>query len=244
MFKFGPLLAYSYAFNAAAYHLFEQHKALVSELRDNKYDRLDIMHHLTAGYKAVFSKICYEGIDTCRQACGGAGFSAHSGLPGLQVDYAPNTTYEGDNTVMLHQAARLIMKTWKHIHVKKSTTKVTQPLFGYFYEVDSLNGAKSDIKSVEDLMCLDRLEKTLKVRSLSKIKKTMEHLLKAEADGVSEAERNNSLYSVDIVSMTQTHILFVVFKLFRQWIESPAIKCGGIRKNMQNLLRLFALTEL
>jgi acyl-CoA oxidase len=190
------------------------------------------LHHLTAGYKAVFSKITYEGIDTCRQACGGAGFSAHSGLPYLQVDYAPNTTYEGDNTVMLQQAARLIMKMWKHIHVKKSTTKVTQPLFGYFYEADSLNGAKSDIKTVDDLMCLDRLEKALKIRSLYKIKKTMEHLLKAEADGISEAERNNSLYSVDIVSMTQTHMLFIVYKLFRQWTESPNIKCSGIRKNV------------
>jgi len=94
------------------------------------------------------------------------------------------------------------------------------------------------------VLCLDRLEKALKVRSLYKIKKTMEHLLKAEADGVPEAERNNSLYSVDIVSMAQTHILFVVFKLFRAWIDSPAIKCGGIKTNFKNLLRLFALTEL
>jgi acyl-CoA oxidase len=136
------------------------------------------------------------------------------------------------------------MKTWKHIHVKKSTTKLTQPLFGYFYEVDSLNGAKSDIKAAEDCMCLDRLEKALKVRALFKIKKTMEHLLKAEADGIPEAERNNSLYSVDIVSMTQTHMLFVVFKLFRAWSESAEIKCNGIKKNLQNLLRLYALTEL
>ena len=244
MFKFGPLLAYSYAFNSASQHLFTQHAALLSELKQNKYDRLEILHHLTAGYKAVFSRITYEGIDTCRQACGGAGFSAHSGIPSLQVDYAPNTTYEGDNTVMLQQAARLIMKTWKHIHVKKSTIKVTQPLFSYFYEVDGLTGAKSDIKTPEDALNLESLERALKVRSLFKIKKTMDLLLKAEGDGVPESERNNSLYSVDIVSMAQTHILFLVFKLFRQWVESPAIKCNGVRKSMMNLLKLFALTEL
>lgn len=60
-----------------------------------------MMHHLSAGFKATFSRIAYDGIDQCRQACGGAGFSAHSGLVSLQTDYAPNTTYEGDNTVML-----------------------------------------------------------------------------------------------------------------------------------------------
>ncbi len=126
----------------------------------------------------------------------------------------------------------MIMKTWKHIHVKKSASKVTHPLFEYFNELSGLAGAKSDIKTPEDAMCLERLEKALKVRALFKIKKTMDHLLKAEADGIPESERNNSLYSVDIVSMTQTHMLFVVFKLFRSWIDSPDIKCGGIKKNL------------
>ena len=128
--------------------------------------------------------------------------------------------------------------------MKKSTNKVTQSLFGYFYEVDGLTGAKSDIKTPEDALNLESLERALKVRSLFKVKKTMELLLKAEADGIPESERNNSLYSVDIVSMTQTHIMFLVFKLFRSWVESPAIKCNGIRKNMMNLLKLLALTEL
>ena len=91
---------------------------------------------------------------------------------------------------------------------------------------------------------MESLERALKVRSLFKVKKTMELLLKAEADNIPESERNNSLYSVDIVSMAQTHILFYVFKLFRKWVESPAIKCNGIRKNLINLLKLFALTEL
>ena len=86
-------------------------------MKNDNFDRLDLLHHLTAGYKAVFSRIAYDGIDSCRQACGGAGFSAHSGLPSLQVDFAPNTTYEGDNTVMLHQSARLIMKTWKAVQI-------------------------------------------------------------------------------------------------------------------------------
>ena len=136
------------------------------------------------------------------------------------------------------------MKTWKHIHVKKSTTKVTQPLFGYFYEVDALQGVKADIKSTEDALDIDRLERAIKIRALFKIKKTMEHLLKAEIDGVPEVERVNSLYSVDIVAMAHAHMIYVVFKLFRAWIEDPKIKCGGIRKNLQNLLRLLALTEL
>jgi len=66
MFKFAPLLAYSFGFNAASQNLFTQHVNLLQELRQDKYDNLDILHHLTSGYKAVFSRIAYEGIDCCR----------------------------------------------------------------------------------------------------------------------------------------------------------------------------------
>lgn len=48
-------------------------------------------------------------------ACGGAGFSMHSGLPLLYLDYSPNTTFEGDNTVMMLQAARFLMKNMKNL---------------------------------------------------------------------------------------------------------------------------------
>jgi acyl-CoA oxidase len=35
-----------------------------------------------------------------RQALGGAGYTAWSGLPRLIEDYSPQVTFEGDNTVM------------------------------------------------------------------------------------------------------------------------------------------------
>jgi acyl-CoA oxidase len=157
MFKFAPLLAYSYAMNFAAQDLYRNHAALCKELAQDEFERLDYCHHLSAGYKAVFSRIAYDGIDSCRQACGGAGFSAHSGLPSLQVDYAPNTTYEGDNTVMLQQCARLIMKIWKQVHVKGNSEKA-QGIFSYFKDAQALLSSKSTIKSAEDAFYLDRLE--------------------------------------------------------------------------------------
>ncbi len=85
------------------------------------------------------------------------------------------------------------------------------------------------------------------VRALYRIKKTMDQIFKAEKDGVSDNERVHSLFSVDIVQMAQAHIMYVVFKLFRQALEDGAhhkIKCNGIKKNMTLLLRLFALYEM
>jgi hypothetical protein len=54
-----------------------------------------------SGLKAYFTQNTYETLNMLRESCGGAGFSAFSGLPTLQLDYAAKVSYEGDNTVML-----------------------------------------------------------------------------------------------------------------------------------------------
>jgi len=84
------------------------------------------------------------------------------------------------------------------------------------------------------------------VRALFRIKKTMDQIFKAEKDGVSDNERVHSLFSVDIVQMAQAHIMYIVFKLFRQAIEDGVhkINCNGIKKNMTLLLRLYALHDI
>ena len=65
------------------------------------FSKLDVMHHLLSGYKSLFSERTLDSIELCRKNCGGAGYSANSGLPNLYSNYSPVPTYEGDNTVML-----------------------------------------------------------------------------------------------------------------------------------------------
>jgi acyl-CoA oxidase len=195
-----------------------------------------MMHHLSAGFKAIYSRIAYDGIDSCRQACGGAGFSAHSGLPSLQADYAPNTTYEGDNTVMLQQAARLLAKTWK----KSQKGELAKGWLSYLNNVEALLKEKAQIASVEQALCLDRLDKALAVRAAYKYRRTME-LLK-ELEGKSENEKTHSLAAVDLVSMAQSHILYLAFQIYRKQIAS--VKCPNLKGHLEDLGRLYALTEL
>ncbi len=81
MLKYGPLLAYTFAMRFAATELINLHKDLMESIKKNDFSSLDLTHHLSAGFKAAFSKLSYEGIDTIRQSCGGAGYLAWSALP-------------------------------------------------------------------------------------------------------------------------------------------------------------------
>ena len=242
MFKLAPLIAAIYVMNTAARYQFQMHLNLIKDLDNNEFGGLDLMHHMTSGFKACFSRIAYDGLDTCRVACGGAGFSAHSGLPSLQVDYSPNTTYEGDNTVMLQQTARLLMKTWKKI---KSGKEKPTGLLSYINNIDTLLQSKSEIRTVDDALSLANLDKALAVRSAYKIKTTNEKIAQKTKEGVPENDRVHSELAIDIVSMAQSHIMYLAFQIFISNIENPeTFKCPNNRSNMQDLARVFALNEL
>lgn len=64
------------------------------------------LHALSAGLKAYCSWICTNGVEQCRLACGGHGYSQASNLPALYVNVAPACTYEGENTVLMLQTSR------------------------------------------------------------------------------------------------------------------------------------------
>lgn len=59
----------------------------------------------------MVTSLCANGIERCRLACGGHGYSMFSGLPSLYGDYVAAVTYEGDNSLMLFQTARYLIKT-------------------------------------------------------------------------------------------------------------------------------------
>lgn len=102
-----PLIAAAYAVHFAAgalrvrYDLFRASQD-VRTLPD--------LHATSAALKSFTTSLAASGVETCRLLCGGHGYSHASGLPALYAEFAPSQTYEGDNPVMLLQAARWIVK--------------------------------------------------------------------------------------------------------------------------------------
>ena len=74
---------------------------------------LKTLHNVSAALKAESTWSAYSAIDTCRQACGGVGYSSYSALPGIQADFAVLPTWEGDNTLMCMQTGGFILKSLK-----------------------------------------------------------------------------------------------------------------------------------
>ena len=108
--KLLPLLAKSFALHFAQ-------EELVSTLHDmQSADDERAQRELesrAAGLKAVTTWHATHTIQTCREACGGAGYLAENQLPQLKADTDVFTTFEGDNTVLLQLVAKGLLTNYK-----------------------------------------------------------------------------------------------------------------------------------
>jgi acyl-CoA oxidase len=66
-----------------------------------------------AALKAAQTWHATRTIQTCREACGGAGYLAENRLPGLKADTDVFTTFEGDNTVLLQLVAKGLLTGYR-----------------------------------------------------------------------------------------------------------------------------------
>ena len=108
-----PLLAATFAFHftgKAMMALYEanQKRMLKSEKPNNETNRtagpeelnpvtdlLADLHATSCGLKALASTSAGEGLEACRRACGGHGYSSYSGIGSWYADYLPTLTWEG-----------------------------------------------------------------------------------------------------------------------------------------------------
>uniref|UniRef100_A0A4W2DJN9 Acyl-coenzyme A oxidase n=1 Tax=Bos indicus x Bos taurus TaxID=30522 RepID=A0A4W2DJN9_BOBOX len=110
--KLFPPLAMAYAFHFVANNLLEFFHHSYSFILDGDFALLPELHALSAGLKAMLSDFCTQGVEQCRRACGGHGYSKLSGLPSLLTRVTASCTYEGENTVLYLQTARFLIKSY------------------------------------------------------------------------------------------------------------------------------------
>ncbi|MGF1652775.1 MAG: acyl-CoA dehydrogenase [Actinomycetales bacterium] len=106
--KLLPALARTYAMAFAQ----DEVAALVGTATDDADRRR--LEHLAAGLKAVATAHAVRTVQTCREACGGAGYLAENRLPVLRGDVDVFTTFEGDNTVLLQLVAKGLLTEHRH----------------------------------------------------------------------------------------------------------------------------------
>uniref|UniRef100_A0A8C7NYZ7 Acyl-coenzyme A oxidase n=1 Tax=Oncorhynchus mykiss TaxID=8022 RepID=A0A8C7NYZ7_ONCMY len=112
-YKLFPLLATAYAYKFVGQYMNQVYHRITGDISQGDFSELPELHALSAGLKAFTTWTASEGIEVCRMACGGHGYSRCSALPDIYVNFVATCTYEGENTVMMLQTARFLIKSYQ-----------------------------------------------------------------------------------------------------------------------------------
>jgi acyl-CoA oxidase len=217
--KIYPHIAETFAFIFGSQELesmCSRNLALINE--ENDFRMLNDCHALSSGLKAVYSWVNSVAIERMRRACGGHGFSSYSGLPSIIENVSPGTTYEGDNTVLMLQLGRYLLKSMD----RASKNKPISAMVSYLAKQPSLA-----LESREQLTA-DSLLSLFEVESYERLSRAALKLMAGAAQGLPQIKVWNRQAGISIVEAGVAHISGWTFKVFKQRVEGLPARLRAI----------------
>ncbi|XP_019398151.1 PREDICTED: peroxisomal acyl-coenzyme A oxidase 1 isoform X1 [Crocodylus porosus] len=236
-YKLFPLLATAYAFHFVGAYMKETYLRITGDISEGDLSQLPELHALTAGLKAFTSWIANAGIEECRMACGGHGYSRCSGLPDIYVTFTPSCTYEGENTVMMLQTARFLVKCYAQV----SSGQLVSGMVSYLNDLSGQRIQPQQVAARPTTVHINdpaSLVEAYKVRA-SRLVEAAAKNLQGELNRRESKEDAWNRTSVDLVRASEAHCHYVVVKLFTAKLSE--ISDAAVRAIMTNLCLLYAL---
>ncbi|XP_041789768.1 peroxisomal acyl-coenzyme A oxidase 1 isoform X1 [Chelmon rostratus] len=236
-YKLFPLLATAYAFTFVGQYMKQTYHRISGDINEGDFSELPELHALSAGLKAFTTWTANAGIEVCRMSCGGHGYSCSSALPSIYVEFTPTCTYEGENTVMMLQTARYLVKSYRQ-------AKAGQQLSGtvsYLNEAEHRRvqpqpvAARPTVVNINDLASLVEVYKLRAAILVELAAKSIQQELQRRMS--QEDAWNNS--AIDLVRASDAHCHYVVVKLFTDKLGE--ISDTAIHSVMSTLALLYAL---
>ncbi|KAG0362360.1 hypothetical protein BC939DRAFT_232197 [Gamsiella multidivaricata] len=123
-YRLFPIIAAAYAFFLTSKEMMRLYHLNMKNMASGDFSLLADVHASSSGLKSLTTTMAAAGIEECRRACGGHGFSTFSGLPLLLQDYVPNVTWEGDNYILTQQTGRYLFKSFRELVAKRNSGKL------------------------------------------------------------------------------------------------------------------------
>ena len=193
-------------------------------------DMLADLHATSCGLKALASTIAAEGLEVCRRACGGHGYSSFSGIGSWYADYLPTTTWEGDNYMLTQQVARYLLKSARSVLKGNAPDNDTTRILAYYLKRQDMGAAFDVIGEDEELVA------AFAWRSAFLTFEALKHR--------DEEKRSWNSLLVDFWRLSTAHSQYIVVKNFYDALDDPATTQSLDKETVELLRKLFRLFAL
>ncbi|OPJ71943.1 peroxisomal acyl-coenzyme A oxidase 2 isoform A [Patagioenas fasciata monilis] len=230
--KLLPQLAAAYAFHFINKYLQELLNRGYREVQTKNFDNLPELHAFSSGFKALATQYCTSAVEICLRACGGHGYSLLSGLPSLYTKILASCIYEGENTILLLQTARFLIKCF-------SAASAGQPVPPSVIYLSVMKAGKCPAKNKLDFLSPDIYTEAYQHAAVRLVSSTAAKLQDLIQSGVKKHEAWNQC-TVQLAQAAKAHCHYITVKNFAETVEKLETE-AGIQKIMKHLCDLFAL---
>ncbi|KIW33554.1 uncharacterized protein PV07_00394 [Cladophialophora immunda] len=249
-FRLIPRIAESFALVFAGQAMTRLYNELKTALVDPKNastitartSRLFAESHATScGLKALATSAAVEGLEACRRACGGHGYSSFAGIGSIHVNWIPSQTYEGDNYVLMQQTANYLLKTAKSLQTGEHAS-IASNISSDNLETFLVRSQKKNDSATYDLTRDDDMVAAFGWRAA--------HLTFDILGRRDHEHQSSSALQVDYPRLSTAHSQFLVVTSMYRGLKSPETTStiGTNNTNtlpvLWNLFRLYALTKI
>ncbi|KYR03091.1 acyl-CoA oxidase [Tieghemostelium lacteum] len=250
-----PYIAKSFAYLFTGFRFEKSFKQVLHDIKVNdKVDALSELHANSSGLKSVMTYGTYEGIESCRLACGGHGYSLVSGIPTLLSNYVHVVTAEGENNLLPQQTTRFLLKAFSKIVETEGQVSDLGESIKYLQEefINDSNqisdiykfsktdeNGKIDLENPANLLQLFRHRSYFQLKNLSNI---IQDLLQIEGNTILSIWGDLNL---ECIRVSKAHCHFYIIDSFYQHIQSVVNVTNPNEKEIHRVLwQLFNLYSL
>jgi acyl-CoA oxidase len=229
--KIFPAIAKVLVFKATAESLVEMFYEVMQELQKGDLSRLPELHALSCCLKPITTNEVTQAVEVCRLACGGHGYLNSSGFNDIFKMATAAQTYEGENTVLLLQTARFLIKAWKQGLKGEKLT----PTVAYFGSFASHTGPKRYFDS-----SVAGILRALQATAAGKIALAFQHI--EERKKTMSAEEATNFTGIELTKAAEAHCQVFFLESSIKMVDNSARSVSpALKKVLVDVLELYAV---
>ncbi|KAJ0180785.1 hypothetical protein K1T71_004189 [Dendrolimus kikuchii] len=210
---------------------------------NNIYMLVRELHALSSAVKPISGWTSRDGIQNCRECCGGHGYLKASAIGDLRNDNDANCTYEGENSLLLQQASNWLINVW-------SRREALRPEDSPLGSLKFLEGADLTLKdkcqwrTIQETILPENLIYAYKWLTTYILKMTCDKVNKLKAEGKDGFQAKNDSQSYNAVTLSIVYgENFVLNHFYKTALEFDDLACRNVLLKLVSLYGAFILEK-
>ncbi|XP_053959665.1 peroxisomal acyl-coenzyme A oxidase 3 isoform X2 [Anastrepha ludens] len=193
------------------------------------------IHAISSAAKPVCTWAARDGIQECREACGGHGYLKVAGLGDLRNDNDANCTYEGENNTLIQQASNWLIS----LRRSEADFEKVSPMGSVVFlkDMDTILRTKADVHSMQEALHPDNLLKCLNWLVAYQLDVTVRRFESLKKQGQNAFETRNNIQVFNAQQLSIVYAQRTIYFVFHRFVNE--LPLSAEKKVITQLLSFF-----